>query len=91
MHSQLCLLIPDPRMHLHIRAIPASHLHPLPQPLKVIEMMNKPEGFDENDEKLVGMLAAHVGAFMGQVSEGRAGRQEYGEAVPLQRLPTPKC
>ncbi|CAM9661078.1 unnamed protein product [Ectocarpus sp. 13 AM-2016] len=58
--------------------------------IAVIEMMNKPEGFDENDEKLVGMLAAHVGAFMGQVSEGRAGRHEYGEAVPLRRLPTPK-
>lgn len=72
------------------RFLPSPHLHPLPQPPEVIEMMNKPEGFDENDEKLVGMLAAHVGAFMGQVSEGRAGRHEYGEAVPLRRLPTPK-
>lgn len=64
----------------------------LPQPfaLKVIEMMDKAEGFDENDEKLVGMLATHMGAFMKQLSEGPATREEYREAKPLQRLSTPE-
>lgn len=53
-------------------------------------MMDKPEGFDENDEKLVGMLAKHMGAFMRQLAEGPATREEYGEAEPLQRLSTPE-
>lgn len=59
-----------------------------PSTLKVIEMMDKADGFDENDEKLVGMLATHMGAFMRQLSEGPATREEYGEARPLQRLST---
>lgn len=50
-------------------------------------MMNKPTPFDENDEKLVGMLAAHMGAFMRQLAEGHDGRQ-YEEAQPLQSLAT---
>lgn len=58
--------------------------------LKVIEMMDKPEGFDENDEKLVGMLATHMAAFMRQLSEGPATREAYGEAEPLQRLSPPQ-
>lgn len=58
--------------------------------LKVIEMMDKAGGFDENDEKLVGMLATHMGAFMRQLSEGSATRMAYGEAEPLQRLSTPE-
>lgn len=52
-------------------------------------MMDKPEGFDENDEKLVGMLAQHIGAFMRQLYEGQSGRKEYAEAEPLQPLSTP--
>lgn len=53
-------------------------------------MMDKAGGFDENDEKLVGMLAKHIGAFMRQLSEGNAAREEYGEAEPLQPLSTPE-
>lgn len=52
---------------------------------KVIEMMDKAGSFDENDEKLVGMLAAHMGAFMRQLSEGNKGR-EYEEAQPMHPL-----
>eukprot|EP00903_Cladosiphon_okamuranus_P010751 g10161.t1 len=57
--------------------------------IAVIEMMDKAGGFDDNDEKIVGMLATHMGAFMRQLSEGPATREEYGEAQPLQRLSTP--
>lgn len=54
-------------------------------------MMDKAEGaFDENDEKLVGMLAKHMGAFMRQLSEGHATREDYGEAKPLERLYAPR-
>lgn len=53
-------------------------------------MMDKAGGFDDNDEKLVGMLATHMGAFMRQLSGGPAAREEYAEAEPLQRLSTPE-
>lgn len=52
-------------------------------------MMDKAVPFDENDEKLVGMLAAHMGAFMRQLAEGSGG-QKYAEAQPLKPLYTPK-
>lgn len=48
-------------------------------------MMNKPGSFDENDEKLVGMLAAHIGAFMRQLEEGTTGGK-YDEAQPVHTL-----
>lgn len=54
-------------------------------------MMDKAEAFDENDEKLVGMLAKHMGAFMRQLSDGHAVGEDYGEAKPLQRLSTPRA
>lgn len=54
-------------------------------------MMDKAEGpFDENDEKLVGMLAKHMGAFMRQLSDGHSAWDNYGEAKPLKRLSTPR-
>lgn len=52
-------------------------------------MMNKPEGFDENDEKLVGMLAAHISAFMKQLAEGNR-EEEYEEAQPMKPLFVPE-
>ena len=53
-------------------------------------MMNKKEGhFDENDEKLVGMLAAHMSVFIRQLEGGR--QHVYEQAQPLQSLSaTPK-
>ena len=52
-------------------------------------MMDKAVPFDENDEKLVGMLAAHMGAFMRQLAEGSKS-QEYEEAQPLKPFSMPK-
>eukprot|EP00904_Undaria_pinnatifida_P003376 jgi/Undpi1/13039/HiC_scaffold_8.g02702.m1 len=56
--------------------------------IAVIEMMDKAGPFDENDEKLVGMLAAHMGAFMRQLAEGSKD-QHYEEAKPLKPLSMP--
>lgn len=53
-------------------------------------MMDKAGGFDEDDEKLVGMLAKHIGAFMRQLSEGHVAKEEYREAEPLERFSTPE-
>ncbi|CAM9113380.1 unnamed protein product [Choristocarpus tenellus] len=45
----------------------------------VIEMMNKASGpFDANDEKLVGMLAAHIAVFMKQLGENSGGTSSDG-------------
>ena len=52
-------------------------------------MMDKAVPFDENDEKLVGMLAAHMGAFRRQLAEGSKS-QEYEEAQPLKPFSMPK-
>lgn len=64
---------------------PLRHFLVFSDPLKVIEMMDKTGGFDENDEKLVGMLAAHMGAFMRQLDEGNK-VHEYEEAQPVHTL-----
>lgn len=53
-------------------------------------MMDKAVPFDENDEKLVGMLAAHMGAFMRQLAEGSKG-PKYEQAQPLKPLHMPKA
>lgn len=50
--------------------------------LKVIEMMNKADPFDETDEKLVGMLASHMSAFMLNLAEGSSS-SNYATAKPM--------
>ena len=47
-------------------------------------MMNKSGPFNENDEKLVSMLAAHVGIFMKQLEEGKD--HHYERAEPIQPM-----
>lgn len=45
-------------------------------------MMNKAEPFDEMDEKLVGMLASHMSAFMLNLAEGSSA-SDYATAKPM--------
>lgn len=50
--------------------------------IAVIEMMNKADPFDETDEKLVGMLASHMSAFMLNLAEGSSS-SNYATAKPM--------